>query len=136
MNPTTSSGLSIGLTIPEGKRPCGVAFLGGLPVLIFPTEQMRAYVLLSKEEWHKLKGLGGSEWVKQALAAAPEPTTRTAYAVPPEERVAIANSIGPAKVIARQFRVSVDFVNYMRRKTNGPHSEAKRKKVIACPPPS
>lgn len=100
------------------------------------SEDIRVYMLLTREERGKLKSLGGSVWLKAVLSTVKMPATRSAFAVPPEERKEIAESVGPAKVIARKHGVDVAFVNYMRRLAKGPHSEARRKKESQCQPPS
>ena len=89
---------------------------------------VRIWVLLNEAERRKFKSLGGSKWLREILPTFPEPSTRAACAVDAEEREVIANSIGPAKSIARKHGVTVDFVNYMRRKNHGPHIEARRKR--------
>lgn len=76
----------------------------------------RMYVVLLPAERAKLRALGGSAWISRMLANEPEPETRPARAVPAEERDIIATVQAPAKIVARQYRVSVDFVYYARKR--------------------
>lgn len=77
--------------------------------------ESRTYVVLTPAERGKLKALGGSAWLRRVLAEQPEPDNRPACAVPEHERVMIASESGPAKLIARRHRVSVDFVYHVRK---------------------
>jgi hypothetical protein len=76
----------------------------------------RMYVVLQPAERAKLRALGGSAWISRMLADQPEPEVRPARAVPAQERDIIASAQAPAKIVARQYRVSVDFVYYARKR--------------------
>ena len=96
------------------------------------SNSVRIWVVLDKEQRLKFKSLGGSKWLREVLDVTPKPALRAAVGVGEEERLAIANTPGPAKTVARQFGVTADFVNYMRRKVHGPHYEARRKRNEKC----
>lgn len=81
----------------------------------------RVQFRLTYEQHAKLKRLGGSEWLQQAVDAAPEPEAvahegpvRDSRDVPEHERAAILQACGQAKVIARRFNVHPRFVYYLR----------------------
>lgn len=93
-----------------------------------PSNSVRIWVVLDEAQRLKFKSLGGSKWLREVLDVTPMPTIRASVGVGEEERLAIANTPGPAKAVARQFGVTVDFVTYMRRKVRGPHAEARRKR--------
>lgn len=95
-------------------------------------DDIRSYIVLTKAERNKFKDLGGGKWLKKILAETPETQTRSAFSVGPEERAEIAAAKGNAKVVARTFKVSVDFVNYMRRKNPGVHLTKKKRKEVQC----
>lgn len=76
---------------------------------------------VSDELSAKFVRLGGVQWLRKAIAEAPEPApdARPVRGVPLAERIVIASTTGPAKPIARKHGIPVAAV-YRFRQAHAP----------------